>query len=100
MDEDGIQRELITLIKVLLSVESMVDYFGGYVDITIAEAVTRFEEFCCRCNTKTFISPRMCIFGLACSIRMVRANSPCGKATVDTEIAMRKYELFSATVLV
>lgn len=100
MDEDGIQRELITLIKVLLSIESMVDYFGGYVDITIAEAVTAFEEFCCRCNTKAFISPRMCIFGLTCSIHTVKANSLCGKATVDTEVAIRKYELFSVIVLV
>lgn len=35
VDEDAIQGELIALIKGLVSIESMVDYFGGYVDVTL-----------------------------------------------------------------
>lgn len=74
VDEDAIQRELIALIKGLLCIESMVDYFGGYADITLAEAVTNFEEFCCNCNAKAFISSCIYDFGLACSTHMVKAN--------------------------
>lgn len=74
MDEGAVQRELIALIKGLLSIESMVDYFG-YIDITVAEAVTIFEEFCCNCNAKAFISSWICIFGLACSTQMGKLTS-------------------------
>lgn len=75
MDEGAVQRELIALIKGLLSIESMVDYFGGYVDITVAEAVTIFEEFCCNCNARASISSWIYIFGLAFSTQMVKLTS-------------------------
>lgn len=74
MDADAIQRGLIALIKGLLSIESMVGYFGGYIDITVAEAVTIFEEFCCNCNAKAFVSSWIYVFGLACGTHMVKAN--------------------------
>ncbi|XP_010192645.1 PREDICTED: coiled-coil domain-containing protein 132, partial [Mesitornis unicolor] len=46
---------------------SMIDYFGDYADISVAEGVTVFEEFCCNCHAKAFISSWIYIFGLACS---------------------------------
>lgn len=75
--EGAIQRKLIALIKGLLSIESMVDYFGVYSDITVAEAFTTKLFKNNNCNAKAFVSSWIYIFGLACSTHMAKAYQPC-----------------------